>query len=506
MNVNIKQLQRINPILYLIAIGVSGFIIRLYYFPYNIPITEDGLFYFRYAIDTSILGHFPSTSISNNGWPLLVSVFFSVYSSTNFLDYMTLQRLLSVSISVLTIIPVYLLAKRFFDIKYALVASFLFAFEPRTIQNSLLGISEPAYIILITFSLFFFLSDRLKIIYLSFCFAALATIIRYEGVMLFFVISIMFFIRNKHEKNRIRKYLLATTIFVLTLVPMMYARTISFGDNGITSSLIGGSEVYGIEAVSSSENRIFGVLSFVFTGISTLAKFMGWSMIPYFIVLVPFGIYFIFRNRNSSRLTLILSVIFLSIPAFYAYSRGIQEIRYLYVLYPIFCVFSVFAIKFVITRKKQFIIPIIIGIIATSIFFLVWKSIDYEHERDAFDIAKSVSSRTSVINEYYPESKYVRVTGMIEKFPILSNNVSFGPKILPTSYDSMYDFIESNRKEGLTHVVADGAPYRPVFLRELFSDETKYPFLIKEFESTDMDSMYKVKIFRVDYDKFDLLN
>ena len=134
---------------------MSSIPIKLFFFPYGIPITEDGLVYFRYAIDTSILGQFPNTPLTNNGWPILLSIFYSNFNSDNFLEYMTLQRVISISISTLTIIPVYLLLRRFFDYKYALLGSILFIFEPRMIQNSFLGITDSLFILFTTSTLFF---------------------------------------------------------------------------------------------------------------------------------------------------------------------------------------------------------------------------------------------------------------------------------------------------------------------------------------------------------------
>ena len=109
---------------------ISSIPIKLYFFPYGIPITEDGLFYFHYAIDTNILGHLPNTALINNGWPLFLSIFYSIFDSNNYLDYMTLQRIITISISTITIIPVYLLLRRFFNYKYALLGSILFLAIP----------------------------------------------------------------------------------------------------------------------------------------------------------------------------------------------------------------------------------------------------------------------------------------------------------------------------------------------------------------------------------------
>ena len=105
-----------NVVIFLFILASIGIIIRLYYFPYGIPISLDGLLYFWYASDTSSLGHIPSDySFPNNLWPLTLSVLFSVVRSDNFLDLMYVQRFATIVISVATIIPMYLLCKKFFD-------------------------------------------------------------------------------------------------------------------------------------------------------------------------------------------------------------------------------------------------------------------------------------------------------------------------------------------------------------------------------------------------------
>ena len=491
-----------NTYVLLIIIGLSAFSIRLYFFPYDVPITEDGLFYFRYAIDTSILGNFPNTHLVNNGWPLLMSIFFSMFHSDNFLDYMTLQRLVSVSISVFTIIPVYLLIRRFFEPKFAIIGSLLFVLDPRIIQNSLLGITEPLYIILVTSSIYFFLSNRINMIYVSFGIAALCAQIRYEGIMLLFMLSIMFFVRQRKEKKIIIKYAICITVFVLVLLPMGYVRTITVGSDGITDGITSGMMVYGIEA--SENDGLIGMLSYIFTGIQSLMEYLGWIMIPYFLFFVPLGTLMVLKKRNSKNLTIILTIIVLLVPALYAYSREIQDTRYLYVLYPIFCVVSIFAIKFLHEKIKKIFLIIIIGVIISSIIFLNIKIDNYEHEREAYEIAKYIQRSTDGMNSYYPESKYVRVVGMIDEFPILSSSVSFGPKVFDPNSQLIQESIENNRNEGLEHLVVDGKNDREEFLHEIFINDKEYDYLTKVFDSKEFGYKYHVKMYKINYEKYDL--
>ncbi len=147
-------------------ICLLGLSFRIYFFAPDIPLTLDASGYFWYANDLSILGHLPDYPSSNNGWPVLLSVFFSIFQSNNLLDYMNLQKAVSLSISVLTTIPVYLLCTRFFSKQYSILGALLFVIDPRIIQNSLLGITEPLNIFLLTLSLYFFLSKKDKFIYL----------------------------------------------------------------------------------------------------------------------------------------------------------------------------------------------------------------------------------------------------------------------------------------------------------------------------------------------------
>ena len=158
-----------NPIFSLFVIGLIGLIIRFYYFPFNLPIIDDGIDYFSYAVVTSQQGQLPvNWGLSNNGWPVFLSYFFSIFNSQNFLEFTYLQRSLTIIISVLTIIPVYFLCKRFVNKKIAVIGAALFILDPRIIINSLLGITEPTYILLGTISLFLFLSKRFPIILISF--------------------------------------------------------------------------------------------------------------------------------------------------------------------------------------------------------------------------------------------------------------------------------------------------------------------------------------------------
>ena len=132
---------------FLLIIFTIGIIIRIYYLPFDLPLVLDAQNYFWYGNDMSILKQIPvEYDAHNNLWSSILSVFFSMNSSNNILDFMNIQRILSTVISALTVFPVFFLCKKFFSNKYSLLGASFFIFEPRLIINSLQGITEPIYL------------------------------------------------------------------------------------------------------------------------------------------------------------------------------------------------------------------------------------------------------------------------------------------------------------------------------------------------------------------------
>lgn len=163
----------------LLPTGIISILIRYYYFDPNIPLTLDSLGYFFYATDISILGHLPENYLlANTLWSIFLSPFFTLFQFENLIQYMNLQRYLSIILFVTTIIPIYFLCRKFFEPKYSIIGALIFAFEPRLIQNSILGVTKPLYILIGTISILFFLSSDKKLVYLSFVFIALTSLTR----------------------------------------------------------------------------------------------------------------------------------------------------------------------------------------------------------------------------------------------------------------------------------------------------------------------------------------
>ncbi|CAD6516801.1 conserved membrane hypothetical protein [metagenome] len=496
----------------LLPIGILSFLIKNYYFEPEVPLTFDSLSYFFYATDITVLGHLPENySLANNIWSIFLSLFFQLFQFENTIQYMDLQKNLSMVLSTLIIIPVYFLSRKFFEPKYSIIASFIFAVEPRIIQNSLLGVIEPLYIILGTMTLLFFLSESKKLIYFSFLFAALTSMIRGEGQIFFVIISIMFFVRFRKEKLLIPKYLIGLSIFILIITPMVLYQMEIQEKDAIFGRAV---DTISYHTQDSSKTGGGSGLPFFIRGVENFIKFFMWDLVPIFMFFVPVGIYYLFKKYDYRKLTLIISGFGISIPAFYAYSIPLPDTRYLFMLYPIFCIISIFAIKkysnyFKI--KNIIIVLIIIGILLSSLIFLELKTDDNFQRYEIYQITKEIVKEPKVINSFYPEDHYLEPAALPEKWndfktlflmertegQSVRNSILNPIKTISTEgYVSIDEYIKQNKE--LTHIYVDQNENRPKFLKDIYQNEDQSKFLIKEFDSKDLGYNYHVKIFRID--------
>ena len=546
-----------NPIVCLILIGAVGLVIRIYSYPYDLPVYQDVSDYFWYAMDMSILGEFPQMaksqalaippypgySFPNNGWPVFLSLFFSLANFESILAYMDLQRSLAIAISISTIIPLYLLCTKFFGKYFSLLGTALFAFQPRIIENSLLGGNQPLFLFLGVITLALFLSKNTKMIYASFVVAGLFSLVRYEGLIILFPMTIVFFYRFRFSKTSIIRYAACVGLILLIILPMAYIRIETLGYDGLSSNIIAGPKY--IENTISTDGEYWKNLEmdqtsgidklsyFIQNGVQNLAKSLGKSLIPTFSFFAPIGIFFLCRKLDYKKLTLIITLVVFLMPAFYAYSRDFQELKYLFILFPIFSVVSMFTLRKIFVRSNEsskIFAVFLTGFLIFSVGYLVYFTTDLEHEREALDIATIVKDTTEKINEYHPEGVYLvyldNNTG-IEELPILSTsrpNVGTPSKFVNTpdfldhinkintesllvsdieEINSVKNYIKFGKNVGLTHLVIDGKSALPNILNDIFYNEKNYPYISKQFDATEHGFKYDIKIYKIDYQLFE---
>ena len=135
------------------------FCIRVFFLPFDTPFKTDAIDYFTFAVEISKTNQFPTGIVkTSDGWPLLLSPIFSIIGTNDIMTLVNVQRITSIIISSLTIVPIYFLCKKFVSPKYAIIGAGLFGFNHRLMENSILGLTESLFLFFITLVLFFSLS------------------------------------------------------------------------------------------------------------------------------------------------------------------------------------------------------------------------------------------------------------------------------------------------------------------------------------------------------------
>ena len=503
-----KEISNKKIFVYIIFIMTGGFLCRYIFTPFEVPLILDSLQYFWYGIDLSTTGKFPlDYDLTNNMWPTFLSPLFSILDSTNYMDYMNLQRYVTMIFSIVTSIPIYFLAKRFVGRNIALIAPIMFIFEPRIIYNSIAGITEPMFIFCIvsTFALFF--SGKKKMVMCSFILLGLSCLVRYEALVLIIPMTILLFFKFRNNKFKILYPVLAVIIFLIVITPMSIIKTETMGYDGIFSHVIGGGEVVVRDSINLDPT---GQQFHPITGIEKFLRLFVWTMIPTYIIFLPLGFFYFLKNKRTEKTELIILGIFSLVPAFYAASRGIEDTRYYFIFYPLFIIFSLYFIEWIKDKWKiKYIKFACVGLILiSSCIFLIIKD-DSEYKSEVFHVVKQNFSEMKVINDIHPYSPYFRAMPLhvSESFPLDRDKLIEDILILPVDdFDSIEELFESEDGSKITHLIIDDSPSRKDFLRELFRDETKYPFLEKNYDSIGEGLKYHVKIFKFDPQKFINLN
>ena len=142
--------------------------------------------------------------------------------------------------------------------------------------------------------------------------------------------------------------------------------------------------------------------------------------------------------------------------------------------------------------------------------YLNWKDIDENHELELYNLALEISDRASVVNVFYPESSYLNVVGLtkIEKFPTSSNEYleKTTKEHWYNGLNSIKEVISHGKDKGLTHLIIDNNQNRPQFIKDVLINEENFPYLIKEFDSLEHGYKYQLNIYKIDFEKFNLMN
>ena len=529
-----------NIILYLVLIITLGLGLRLYYFPYDVPIATDGFYSFVYAVKTVFDSSLPvGYTTTNTGWSNFLSLFFVFSDTSNPFHLMDIQRTLSIILSTITIIPAFFIFRRFVDTRWALFGSFLLAVEPRLLLISLEGINYSLFFFLFVLTITFFLKKTNFWLFLSFVCIACSTLVRSEGLLLVIPLSIMYFIRFRDKKS-IFRFLGMIFVFAIIILSVGILRIqatesicnesffgMTCGQDGFSSHFFGGSSLlqeYILSDERIPDDRYIGddflretyskpdenyVVQAANEGFSRLAKFLGLALIPYFGFFMLFNVISRIKNWKNFNLNFDSKVILLCIgiillPALFAYLRGIDEIRYVLVALPLFCIISVSWNKPIsekISKNWGVIIILMVLVLTSSIIFIEFEKRDSIHDRESFLLSQKIVELTNMTNSFH-QSGYVKTAVLSSSWPVLPEASQNGKpihvfqKVSTNDYDDLAEFIIDSRKYDLRYLVVDED-------NELFAalriNPTVYPYLIKIFDSDEVGYKNHFMIYEIDY-------
>ena len=191
----------------------------------------------------------------------------------------------------------------------------------------------------------------------------------------------------------------------------------------------------------------------------------------------------------------------------------VSDLRLMLILYPLFVILSLYTIQHLTNKlklKKIFLVLIVGACLILSVYFL-YSNNNSEYEKEVNTFAKYMVNNVQVSNNFYPESGFVYgawASSNLE-FPSLSYSIVYsGPELLDyvkNSYNyleeeakTVEEYIILSKEQGLSHLVVDGSDKRSSYFNDLFYNEEKYPYLIKEFDSVQHGyTQYQVKVFKI---------
>ena len=545
-----NRMTKKNIILFLIIIGTISLGLKLYTVDFTVLPNEDAFEYVLIAFAHNN-GDFTEHPRKTFGRTIFVSPFFQLIDSNNFLDYVNITRGLGLAISIVTIIPMYILSRKFFDDKYSLCATGLFAFEPHLNYLAWQGLTEQLYILAIILSMYFILNRNSNYSYLSFLTIGLLWWVKWQGAIMLLVASIIFFKIFKKTPKLFVKYSICLSITLIIVSPMLLDRYEQFGDPfyfsqsehlflGDYASIL----AYNMKDVEYSafdyiDDNGFGkfIGNFVLVGIYNLLLTLFKMSLPYLIVFLPFGIIFSLRAFDQEKKYIQSNWIIIlgTLIPFIVYFAILPEKRLIYHVYPFLIILAIIPLQRFVEyglstfsyneRQKKIVLVSIMAVvlILSSFYTLRYDLPDPELNDEKILFAETIDSkfegRILDAGDTLQGLNYVHATnplGVFKNYKI-HNNLSTdfmeefnsenrNLKPIQLYAKSLEDFIEVSYEYELNYISINKNGVSNVFypyLDEIYESEEEFSYLTKVFD-TEQDGFekLKVKVFEINYEIF----
>ena len=553
-SLSLKKSRVTTIIVCLIVISSISIGLKLSYVDFNNPAVGEDTYLFVLGAFSIINGDFSQPDRKGLGWSLFISPFYLLIDSVDLLDYLNITRILSIAISTITIVPMYILARRFFDEKYSLVASCLFAFEPHLNYNSVSGLSEPIFILVITLASVFILQKNHNwYFYLSFLLAGIVWWIKFNGIIMIVILSFVFFIVYKPSSKNFLKYLLCIALFIIIVSPILIQRYDQFGDPlyfaNSDNYFIG--DAYSTYAINTKDIEYSasdyiqdnGVISFVerfgLTGLHIMVLGMFKILFPYLIFLVPFGILFSLRpvGQDKDYIKSIWILLLVNLGFLIAVFSVWADMRLIYHVFPFIIIISTIVIQRVVKhglstfqfseKQKNFFLVGIIGIVIISSGILTLRIGEtdelLDQERIEFSklLTQKFNGKISAGGDVLRLLTYTQLQDsphLFKEFKIGTNDFEMAAKQtnifasenmlerIVLYAKSLDEFIEIGKQYDLKYIAINKEQSKNDwygYLGNLYDEGENYPFLTKVLDTKEIGfKKFKVKVFEINYDKF----
>ncbi|MDA7960613.1 MAG: glycosyltransferase family 39 protein [Nitrosopumilus sp.] len=503
--------RRTVAILSVIAAVALG--LRLAYVDPGVHLTGDAVEYLRYGMDAARQGALPADwTPQNNGFPAFMSLFFSGDLHSNMLA----QRLATVSLSAVTVAPIYSIARRFLPAWPALIAPVIFAVEPQIAWTAQMGLLEAPFALLVTSALACFLSGDRRVALLAFPLLSIATLVRGEGNIVLITFFIFYAVRFRRYRRTVPELLLALFVVALILAPMMSYRTEINGTDSIFD-----------RTLLLAEQRFSGIAGAGIQADADAAAQPGASWEPRpntllmlgelvllpVMLLVPYGLYRTFkmeaRHATVSMLFLLMIVISIAVMSY-----GWFISRYLFWMVPLSCVLATFAVWRLSCchRRRDLAALAVTGVIVASSAALLEERPDYGPTTEWYGIngmvLEAVGGGALTLQETRPLLYPLFLDGdglpaRAEAAPGHSSHrwqCGYPDSDCSDTPGRMDVAVHAFRASNYTHIVVDGSEERRSHLLiDAFNDPGSYPYLTKVYDSTHHGFSYRVKVFEIDH-------
>lgn len=415
---------------YLLLIFLLGIILRFVVANNVAPSVADEMVHGSHAI--GIIG---SGAISHQNecpvWFYLTDIAYKIFGVNAFS-----ARFLSFLFGSLTIILLYLITKKIFNEKVALISSFLLAISSYYIRYTLMEMDEAMiFFVLLSFYCFINGLDNKKVSYLSFIFMAVAVLIKPIAIPFIPVFAVYFLVlvykekdtekRKEFLRKNYKRIILGSLMFLVFMSPVLVYNYLLYKEKGISDIIFArffniSPEIY--SGLIGGAGQKFSLVVMFTQGF----KFLGHAFLkldPLITILGLLGIIGIFLSKNK------LAKLFLSFHVItFSFLLGTQLLETHFVIFMVPLSFSAgFLIdkaleSFKIPNSKK-IICILLFLILLFNLYLLWPNlinksaifkgrsltIDEVHENDIV-VADSRIYRGRIVfmfhDKHYLESVY----------------------------------------------------------------------------------------------------